>query len=100
MCPVLCPPSSAIASKTLSAEGCTYRLDIAMSCAQIRARVQTSQPDSPSRVRNVLRPTGHFVLTCEIFPSDLGVRNAAHPHSFTADRFLALFLGFKVLEHW
>lgn len=51
-------------------------------------------------VLRVLCPGGHFVLTCEIFPSDLGVRNAAHPHSFTVDRLLAFSLGFKLLKHW
>src|ERR1019366_8613390 len=45
-----------MASSTLSAEGCTYLFDIAIElCPAILAKVQTSQPDSPKRVRNLCR---------------------------------------------
>jgi hypothetical protein len=52
----LCLPNRDIAASTASSEGWTSRLEIAMElCPAIRASVQASQPDCPSRVRNVCR---------------------------------------------
>jgi len=52
----LCPPNRENAASTVSSEGCTYRLEIAMElCPAIRASVQASHPDCPSRVRKVFR---------------------------------------------
>ena len=43
-----------MASRTFSAEGWTYRIDWEIELwPAIRARVHTSQPDAPKRVRNV-----------------------------------------------
>jgi SAM-dependent methyltransferase len=51
-------------------------------------------------ILRVLRASGHFIPTCEVFPSDRGIRNAGHPHSLTIESFLALPVGFKLLEQW
>jgi SAM-dependent methyltransferase len=53
-----------------------------------------------AEIRRVVRPGGRFVLTCEVFPEDVGVRNAGHPHSMTASRLRALATNFATLASW
>ena len=53
-----------------------------------------------AEVARVLRPGGRFVLTCEVFDADPGVRNAGHPHGLTADKLRALVAGFTPLAAW
>lgn len=55
---------------------------------------------SLSEIDRVLRPGGFFILTCETFGEDLGVRNAGHPHSMTRQRLLDLVARFVVVKHW
>src|SRR5262249_32237577 len=56
VCPELCPPSKEYALRTACSDGCTYRVLMPMlPQPAIFAWVQTSQPDSPRRVRNVWR---------------------------------------------
>src|SRR5205814_9711167 len=46
----------------------------------------TSDPEQVLvEIRRVLRPGGHFALTAEIYPEDLGERNLGHPHTFTIE---------------
>jgi SAM-dependent methyltransferase len=61
----------------------------------------TTDPEKViEEIRRILRSSGHFILTCEVFASNEGVRNVGHPYSFTAERFLALPAGFERLAHW
>lgn len=53
-----------------------------------------------SEISRVLRPGGHFVLTCEAFETDIGRRNVGHPHSMTADAMHHLLKGFRIAAHW
>ena len=54
-----------------------------------------------SEIRRCLKPGGIFVMTCELFSVDLGVRNVSHPHSFTYQTLEYLFAGlFTVERHW
>jgi len=59
-----------------------------------------SPTDTVAEIERVLRPGGHLVLTCEAFPTDLGERNAAHPHSMTIDSLRTLTKRFETIEHW
>jgi SAM-dependent methyltransferase len=60
--------------------------------------------ESPMRlvaeVDRVLRPGGHFILTCEVFSAAGGSRNAGHPHSMSQDQLLGLVSRFELLRHW
>jgi ubiquinone/menaquinone biosynthesis C-methylase UbiE len=60
----------------------------------------TDSKQAVREVQRVLKPNGFFVLTCEVFSSDLGVRNEGHPHSLTRDSFFALLRDFEVLASW
>lgn len=60
----------------------------------------TSPPDVVAEVLRVLRPGGHFVLTCETFRSDLGKRDAGHPHSMTTKKLLDLVAAFELRQKW
>jgi SAM-dependent methyltransferase len=61
----------------------------------------TSAPDRVvSEIRRVVRQQGHVVLTCEVFPENLGSRNAGHPHSLTEARLLDLASDFVLVRHW
>ena len=60
----------------------------------------TSPEQTVAEVTRVLKPNGHFVLTCEVFDKDHGQRNEGHPYSMTKDRLLGLVEGFQMLEHW
>ena len=56
--------------------------------------------DVVAEAYRVLRPGGHFVLTCETFRSDAGKRDEGHPHSMTTRRLLDLVSSFELLAHW
>ena len=60
--------------------------------------------DHPQRtlteIRRVLKPGGYFILTCEVFPADLGKRNVGHPHSMTLTNLMTLVEGFSIVERW
>ena len=61
----------------------------------------TSDPaQGIAEIARVLRPGGHFVLTCEVFDEDPGVRNAGHPHGITAEKLRALVAGFEPVAAW
>lgn len=55
-----------------------------------------------AEIARVMAPGGRFVLTCEVFAVDPGVRNPAHPHSMTRESLckLAERAHFKVVEQW
>jgi SAM-dependent methyltransferase len=53
-----------------------------------------------AEVQRVLRPGGHFVLTCEVFGDDQGARNVAHPHTMSAERLLELVAPFETVRRW
>jgi SAM-dependent methyltransferase len=53
-----------------------------------------------AEIQRVLRPTGHFVLTCEVFAEDLGKRNDGHPYSMTIEKLTKLIEDFRMLAHW
>lgn len=51
-------------------------------------------------IQRVLRNTGYFVLTCEVFSQSKGRRNTAHPHSMTEESLLQLVDRFALIRHW
>jgi SAM-dependent methyltransferase len=53
-----------------------------------------------TEIKRVLKPTGYFVLTCEVFEKDLGKRNDAHPYSMTLEKLTKLVSDFPVVAHW
>jgi SAM-dependent methyltransferase len=57
-------------------------------------------PRTVAEVRRVLKDRGWFVLTCEVFETDLGVRNAGHPYSMTLGRLLSLVDSFQMVQRW
>jgi SAM-dependent methyltransferase len=59
-----------------------------------------SPPDVVAETFRVLRPGGHFVLTCETFRSDEGKRDEGHPHSMTTRKLLELVSQFELLARW
>lgn len=62
---------------------------------------QVTNPDKViAEIRRVIRPGGHFILTCEVFAEDGGARDAAHPHSITAEKLRDLGEGFSILQSW
>jgi SAM-dependent methyltransferase len=48
----------------------------------------------------VTKPTGHVVLTCEVFESEIGARNAGHPFSVTVEELRRLGSDFTTIDHW
>ena len=57
-------------------------------------------PDVVAEAFRVLRPGGHFVLTCETFRSDEGKRDEGHPHSMTTGKLLDLVSRFELVARW
>ncbi len=59
---------------------------------------------SPSRVirevRRVLKPDGHFIVTCEAFAADVGRLDAGHPHSMTRSKLEKLVKDFAAVQQW
>jgi len=53
-----------------------------------------------SEIRRVLKPGGHFVLTCETFAADVGKRNIGHAHSLALKTLLGLLHGFEMVDRW
>lgn len=53
-----------------------------------------------SEVMRVLRPNGHYILTCETFAEDKGFRNEGHPHSMTTKKLKTFLKEFELIKHW
>jgi len=53
-----------------------------------------------AEIRRVLKSGGHFILTCEVFETDIGERNEAHPHSMTLDKLNRLIKEFQIVAYW
>jgi SAM-dependent methyltransferase len=53
-----------------------------------------------AEIWRVLRDQGWFILTCEVFETDLGARNAGHPYTMTEGRLLGLVRSFEMVQHW
>ncbi|HLI35594.1 MAG TPA: class I SAM-dependent methyltransferase [Terriglobia bacterium] len=51
-------------------------------------------------VRRVLKPGGHFILTCETFAADKGRREAGHPYSMTLAKLQKLVENFQQVQQW
>jgi ubiquinone/menaquinone biosynthesis C-methylase UbiE len=61
----------------------------------------TNDPSrSIAEIQRVLKPVGHFALTCEVFAADRGVRDHAHPYSMTLSKLLRLVKAFSLTAHW
>ena len=54
-----------------------------------------------AEIARVMRPGGRLILTCETFKTDIGARNAGHPHTMTVARLLVLATAqLRLLDHW
>lgn len=53
-----------------------------------------------AEIWRVLKPGGHFILTCEVFQTDIGRRDSAHPYSMTLDKLHMLIKEFQIVAHW
>jgi SAM-dependent methyltransferase len=62
----------------------------------------TSNPNEVlGQIKRVLKASGHFVLTCEVFAEDVGARNQGHPHSMTYSRLRELVMRhFRIVAEW
>ena len=51
-------------------------------------------------IRRVLGVNNHLILTCEIYPEDIGFRNDGHPFTFTEEKLNSLLRGWEIKKIW